>query len=243
MSFYCRQFFVISEKLIRSNKLQIILRSVWFLQEFSKKFSEKLIIRYFFDENDEKKMKFENLIDQALRFACSKSAIFKIRQTEYKTKRSTILVKKMKSIFEKNVRDHSSNLLRVIKQRRRLSSKIDIRLNDLTEIMKKMIVNVNNLMNYVFFFDERENSKSEQYSFQISSRYSFSDSSFFDFAAFFSSRYSSQESMSLSQSFQISFFVSSSMFSSMSLINEALRSSQNKCIYCYSADHLYKRDC
>ncbi len=49
--------------------------------------------------------------------------------------------------------------------------------------------------------------------------------------------------MSLLQSSQVSFFVSSSMFSSMSSINEALRSSQNKCIYCYSQDHLYKKNC
>jgi uncharacterized membrane protein YgaE (UPF0421/DUF939 family) len=113
-----------------------------------------LTIRYFLDEDDEEKMKFENLIDQALRLARSKSAILKIRQTEYKTKRSTTLVKKMKSTLEKNVRDRSSNLLRVIKQRRRLSSEIDTRLNDLTEIMKKMIVNVDNLMNCVSLFDE-----------------------------------------------------------------------------------------
>ncbi len=213
------------------------------MQDFSKKFNEKLTIRYSFDEDDEKKMKFENLINQTLCLVRLKSAILMIRQTEYKTKRSTILVKKMKSILEKNVRDRSSNLLRVIKQRRELSSKIDTRLNDLTKIMKKMIVNVDNLMNCVSFFDERENSESEQYSSQISFRYSSQDSSLFDLAAFFSFRYASQESMSLSQLFQMSFIVSSSMFSSMSSINEALRSSQNKCIYCYFADHLYKRNC
>ncbi len=213
------------------------------MQDLSKKFNEKLTIRYFLNENDEEKMKFENLIDQAFRLARSKSAILKIRQIEYKTKRSTILVKKMKSTLEKSVRDRSSNLLRVIKQRKRLSSETDTRLNDFTKIMKKMIVNVDNLMNCVSFFDERENSESEQYSFQTSLRYSSSDSSLFHFAVFFSSRYSFQESMSFSQSFQMSFFVSSSMLSTMSSINEVLRSSQNKCIYCYSADHLYKRDC
>jgi hypothetical protein len=124
------------------------------LQELSKKFNENLTIRYFLDEDDEEKMKFENLIDQTLRFVRSKSAILKIRQTEYKTKRSTIFVKKMKSILEKNVHDRSSNLLRVIKQREEFSSKIDTRLNDFTKIMKKMIVNVNNLMNCVSLFDE-----------------------------------------------------------------------------------------
>ncbi len=95
------------------------------MQDLSKKFNKKLTIRYFFDEDDEEKMKFENSINQALRFVRSKSVIFKIRQTKYKTKRSTIFVKKMKSILEKNVRDRLSNLLRVIKQRREFSSKID----------------------------------------------------------------------------------------------------------------------
>ncbi len=165
MSFYCRQFFVISEKLIRSNKLQIILRSVWFLQDFSEKINEKFAIRFFLNEDDEEKIKFENLIDQVLYFARSKNAILKIKQIEYKTKRSTILVKKMKSMLEKNVWDRSSNLLRAIKQRKELSSRIDTRLNNFTKVMKKMTNNVHNLINWVFLFDEREISASEQYSF------------------------------------------------------------------------------
>ncbi len=37
--------------------------------------------------------------------------------------------------------------------------------------------------------------------------------------------------------------MSSLMLLSMSSINEAFRFFQNKCIYCYSADHLYKRNC
>jgi hypothetical protein len=69
-------------------------------------------------------MKFENLIDQALRLVRSKSAFLKIKQTEYKTKRSTIFVKKMKSILEKNVCDRSSNLLRVIKQKKSFHQKL-----------------------------------------------------------------------------------------------------------------------
>ncbi len=96
-------------------------------------------------------MKFENLINQTLHLVRSKSAILKIKQTEYKTKRLTTFVKKMKSILKKNVRDRSSNLLRLIKQREKFSSKIDTRLNDFTKIMKKIIVNIDNLMNCVFF--------------------------------------------------------------------------------------------
>jgi hypothetical protein len=122
------------------------------LQDFSKKFNKKLTIRYFLNENDEKKMKFENSIDQVLRFARLKNAILKIKQIEHKIKRSTIFVKKMKLILEKNVRDCSLNLLRVIKQREKFLSRINTQLNDFIKIMKKIIININNLINCVFIF-------------------------------------------------------------------------------------------
>ncbi len=122
------------------------------MQDFSKKFNKKLTIRYFLNENDEKKMKFENSIDQVLRFARLKNAILKIKQIEHKIKRSTIFVKKMKLILEKNVRDCSLNLLRVIKQREKFLSRINTQLNDFIKIMKKIIININNLINCVFIF-------------------------------------------------------------------------------------------
>jgi actin-related protein len=59
---YCRQYIVISEKLIKTKKLQRTLHSVWFLQSLSKKFSKKFVIRYSLNENDEDKMRFENLM-------------------------------------------------------------------------------------------------------------------------------------------------------------------------------------
>jgi hypothetical protein len=62
ISQYCRQYIVISEKLIKTKKLQKTLRNVWFLQSLSKKFNEKLVIRCSLNENDKDKMNFENLM-------------------------------------------------------------------------------------------------------------------------------------------------------------------------------------
>ncbi len=66
-----------------------------------------------------------------------------------------------------------------------------------------MIVNIDNLINCVFLFDERDKSKTDQYSSHISSHYSSQDLLLSDLAAFFSFRYSFQgssmiEEMSLS---------------------------------------------
>jgi hypothetical protein len=66
ISQYCRQYIVIFEKLIKAKKLQETLRNVWFFQNLSKKFNEKLVIRYSLNENDESKMRFENLMKQTL---------------------------------------------------------------------------------------------------------------------------------------------------------------------------------
>jgi hypothetical protein len=62
ISQYCRQYTIISEKLIKTEKLQRILRNAWFLQRLLEKFSEKLAIRCSLNENDENKMRFENLM-------------------------------------------------------------------------------------------------------------------------------------------------------------------------------------
>ncbi len=64
-------------------------------------------------------------------------------------------MKKMKSIMKKNVNEHFINLLKAMKFRIEESiSKIDIKFDDLIEIMKKMTINVNNLINCVFFLSD-----------------------------------------------------------------------------------------
>jgi hypothetical protein len=170
---YCRQYTIISEKLIKTKKLQKTLRSVWFLQRLLEKFSEKLAIRCSLNENDEKKMRFENLIKQTLQLIKSQSAIIKTRKTNYETEQTTTLMKKMKSIMKKNINEHFINLLKTMKSRIEESiSEIDVKFDDLTEVMKKMKINVNNQINCVFFSSDRDNSESSQnYQSYMFSRY------------------------------------------------------------------------
>jgi hypothetical protein len=180
-------------------------------------------------------MRFENLMKQTLLLIKSRSIIIKTRKTNYKTKRTTTLVKKMKSIMKKIVNEHFINLLKTMKSRVEESiSEVDVKLNDLTKVMRKMTINVDNLINCVFFSSDRNHFESSQfYSSQMSFRYSQSSQSFvFDSRSF---------SMFLQNMFfqNMSF---SNMFSS-SLNNEASRSFFNKCIYCYEENHLYKRNC
>ncbi len=222
ISQYCRQYTIISEKLIKSKKLQRTLRNAWFLQRLFEKFSEKLAIRCFLNENDENKMRFENLMKQTLQLIKSRNAIIKARKIDYKTKRTTTLMKKMKSIMRKNVNKHFINLLKTMKFKDEESiSNVDVKLDDLTEVMRKTTMNVDNLINFVFFSSERNNFESSQdYQSYMFSRYSSSNQSFM-----FSLR-----SFSL---FLQNMFSQNMSFSIMSLLNnEALRLSFIKCIYC-----------
>ncbi len=180
-------------------------------------------------------MKFENLIEQTLQLTKSRSAIIKTRKTEYKTKRTTTLMKEMKSIMKKNVSEHFINLLKTMKFRIKKSiSNVDVKLDDLTKVMRKMTINVDNLINCVFFSNDRDNSKSSQnYQSYMTSRYSSSNQSLM------------LDSRSFSMFFQNMFF-QNVLFSNMlfaSLNNEISRSSSIKCIYCYDKNHLYKRKC
>ncbi len=180
-------------------------------------------------------MRFENLIKQTLQLIRSRSAIIKTRKTSYKTKRTTTLMKKMKSTIKKNVSEHFINLLKTMKFRiEEFISKIDVKFDDLIEVMRKMTINVNNLINCVSLSSDRDNSESSQdYQSYMSSRYSSSNQSFM-----LSSR---SFSMSLqNMSFQ-NVLISNMLFAFLN--NEISRSSFIKCIYCYEKNHLYKKKC
>jgi hypothetical protein len=75
--------------------------------------------------------------------------------------------------MKKNVNEHFINLLKTMKFRDENSiSDIDVKLNDLTEVMRKMTMNVDNLINCVSFLSECRNSESSQnYSSYMFSRY------------------------------------------------------------------------
>ncbi len=137
--------------------------------------------------------------------------------------------------MRKNVSEYLINLLKTMKSRFEKSiSNADVKLDDLTKVMRKMTMNVNNLINCVFLSNDRSNFESNQfYSSQMLFRYSQSNSSYmFDSKSF---------SMSLQN--MSSQNMSFSNMSSSSLNNEATRSLFNKCIYCYEKNHLYKRNC
>jgi hypothetical protein len=173
----CRQYTIIIEKLIKTKKLQRTLRNAWFLQNISKNFNEKLLIRCSLNEDDENKMSFENLMKQTLQLMKSRSVIIKTRKIEYKTERTTTLMKEMKSIMKKNVNEHFINLLKIMKFR--FDSNVDVKLDDLTEVMKKMTMNVDNLINCVFFSSVQSHFKSSQsYFSQMSFHYFQSNQSF-----------------------------------------------------------------
>jgi hypothetical protein len=180
-------------------------------------------------------MRFENLMKQILQLIKSRNVIIKTRKTNYKTKRTTTFVKEMKSIMKKNVSEHFINLLKAMKSRVEESiSEADVKFDDLIEIMRKMTINVDNLINCVFFSSDRDNSESSQsYQSYMSSRYSSSNQSLM----------LSSESFSMflqNMSFQ-NVLISNMLFAFLS--NEIARSSFTKCIYCYEKDHLYKRKC
>jgi hypothetical protein len=82
-------------------------------------------------------------------------------------------MKKLKTIMKKNVNEHFINLLKTMKSRDKDSiSNVDVKFDDLTEVMRKMTMNIDNLINCVFFSSERENSESSQdYQSYMFSRY------------------------------------------------------------------------
>jgi hypothetical protein len=151
-------------------------------------------------------MRFENLMKQTLQLIKSRNVIIKTRKTDYKTKKTTTLMKKMKSIIKKNVNEYFINLLKTTKSQDEESIlNVDVKLNDLIKIMRKMTMNVDNLINCVFLSNERNHFKSNQfYSSQMLSRY-FQSSQLFMF-----------DSKSFSMSLQNMFFQNisfSTMFS------------------------------
>jgi hypothetical protein len=63
--------------------------------------------------------------------------------------------------MKKNVNEHLINLLKTMKSRIEESiSKINVKFDDLIEVMKKITINVNNLINYVFLSNDQSNSES-----------------------------------------------------------------------------------
>jgi hypothetical protein len=147
----------------------------------------------------------------------------------------TTLIKERKSTMKKNVNEHFITLLKTMKSSvEEFVSSVDVKIDDLTKVMRKRTINVDNLTNCVFFSNDRSCFKSNQfYSSKMFFRYFQLNQSFM-----FNSKLFSMFLQNMS--FQNMFF--SNIFSS-SLNNEISRSFFNKCIYCYEENHLYKKNC
>jgi hypothetical protein len=96
------------------------------------------------------------------------------------------------------------------------------------DVMKKMTINVNNLVNCVFMTAEVKKMSSK-----ITSAFSVSVMSMIDFATIINV---AVDAVTDAQSYVTSFFEFLSFASTD-------RSSLNKCLYCFDKNHLYKRDC
>jgi hypothetical protein len=91
-------------------------------------------------------------------------------------------------------------------------------------VMKKMTINVNNLVNYVFM-----TIKAKKVSLKITSAFSDFMISMINFATIVDVVADAQ--FYVTSSFEFLFFASTD------------RSFLNKCLYCFSKNHLYKRNC
>jgi hypothetical protein len=101
---------------------------------------------------------------------------------------------------------------------------ISLDMKKITDVMKKMTINVNNLVNCVFMTAE-----AKRVSLKITSAFSAFVMSMIDFATIVNVTADAQ------------FYVTSS-FESLSFAFTD-RSSLNKCLYCFSKNYLYKRNC
>jgi hypothetical protein len=225
ISQYCRQYSTISKFLFNAEKIQSSLRSVWFLQNLFEVFSNEFFIKHDLNDDDEIKMNFDILMHQILQLCRFKITMKKTWKVKFKILKIIALVDEMQSFLSHERDENASDLMRKMKIRTEATVKqISFNMKKITDVMKKMTINVNNLVNYVFMIV-----KAKKVSLKITSAFSVSVMSTIDFATTVDAAADAQ------------FYVTSSFeFLSFAFIN---RSFLNKCLYCFSKNHLYKRDC
>jgi hypothetical protein len=221
ISQYCRQYSVISKSLFDAEKIQSSLRSVWFLQNLLEVFNNEFFIKHDLNDDDEIKMNFDILMHQILQLCRFKITIKKTRKMRFKILKIIALVDEMQLFLSHERDENASDLMRKMKIKVEATVKqISLDMKKITDVMKKMTINVNNLVNYVFMTAE-----AKKVSLKITSAFSASVMSMIDFATIVDA-----------QSYVTSFFE----FLSFAFTD---RSSLNKCLYCFSKNHLYKRNC
>jgi hypothetical protein len=170
-------------------------------------------------------MNFDILMHQILQLCRFKITMKKTRKVRFKTFKIIALVDEMQSFLSHERDENASDLMRKMKIRAETTVKqISLDMKKITDVMKKMTINVNNLVNCVFMTVE-----AKKVSLKITSAFSVLVMSMIDFAT-------TVDAAADAQSYVTSFFESLSFASTD-------RSSLNKCLYCFSKNHLYKRDC
>jgi Asp-tRNA(Asn)/Glu-tRNA(Gln) amidotransferase C subunit len=170
-------------------------------------------------------MNFDILMHQILQLCRFKITMKKIRKVRFKILKIIALVDEMQSFLSYERDENASDLMRKMKIRAEATIKqINLDMKKITNVMKKMTINVNNLVNCVFMTVE-----AKKVSSKITSALSASVMSMIDFAT-------TVNAVADAQSYVTSFFE----FLSFAFTD---RSFLNKCLYCFSKNHLYKRNC
>jgi Asp-tRNA(Asn)/Glu-tRNA(Gln) amidotransferase C subunit len=170
-------------------------------------------------------MNFDILMHQILQLCRFKITMKKTRKVRFKILNIIALVDEMQSFLSHERDENASDLMRKMKIRTEATIKqISFDMKKITDVMKKMTINVNNLVNCVFMTAEVKKVPSK-----ITSALSVSVMSMIDFAT-------TVDAAADAQSYMTSFFELLSFASTN-------RSSLNKCLYCFDKNHLYKKDC
>jgi hypothetical protein len=147
---YCRQYSAISKPLFDAGKIQSGLRSAWFLQGLLESSSNEFSIKQDLDDDDESKMDFDTLMHQVLQLCRSKVTMKKARKVGFKTPKNTALVNEMQRCLSHGRDEDASDLMRKMKVRAGATvTQISPDMKEITDAMKRMTINVDNLVSCV----------------------------------------------------------------------------------------------
>jgi hypothetical protein len=157
----------------------------------------------------------------------------KTRKVRFKILKIIALINEIQSFLSHERNENVSDLMRKMKIRAEATVKqISLDMKKIIDVMKKIIINVNNLVNCVFMTAE-----AKKISSKITSAFSASVMSMIDFATAVDTAADAAIDVAAdAQSYVTSFFELLSFASTD-------HSSLNKYLYYFDKNHLYKKDC
>lgn len=93
---YCRRFLAVNNNLVKSKKIDEIIRTIWFIQDLPYNMQKQLIIRHDLDldQDNLSKIDFQQLVDRALSLVKTIRKLKKIRNTEKRNDKLFELIKR-----------------------------------------------------------------------------------------------------------------------------------------------------